>query len=86
MQVILSDEEKSRLQREARRQRMSLSAWLRHAALERLAATEQRGLTSRADVERFFAACDLRETGEEPAWEDHVKVISRSRGRGASDT
>jgi hypothetical protein len=86
VQVILSNEEKARLQREARRQGMSLSAWLRRAALERLAAGDQGGLTTRADIQRFFEACDLRELGQEPDWEEHLQVIGRSRGQGASDT
>ena len=86
VQVILSEEEKARFLREARRQRMSLSAWLRHTALERLAAVESRGLTTRADIRSFFEACDRREAGQEPDWDEHLRVITRSRGQGASDT
>jgi hypothetical protein len=86
VQVILNNEEKARLQREARRQGMSLSAFLRQAALERLADGEEQGLTSRADLRRFFQACDARESGQEPDWDEHLQVIARSRGRGASDT
>jgi hypothetical protein len=86
VQVILNNEEKARLQREARRQGMSLSAFLRLAALERLAAGENQTLTTRADIRRFFEACDQRESGQEPDWEEHLQVIARSRARGASDT
>ena len=38
---------------------------------------------SRADIERFFAACDALEgPGVEPDWEEHLEVISESRSRG----
>ena len=65
---------------------MSLSAWLRTAARERL---ERRSPTerfeSRSDVERFFSACDAREgSGIEPDWEQHLAVIRESRSRGAA--
>lgn len=65
---------------------MSLSAWLRTAANERL---DRRSRTewfeSGSDVERFFAACDAREgPGIEPDWEQHLAVIRESRGRGGA--
>ena len=38
---------------------------------------------SRADIERFFAACDALEgPGVEPDWEEHLEVINESRSRG----
>ena len=42
---------------------------------------------SLAKLEAFFAECDSLEGPElEPEWEDHLRVISESRGRGASNT
>ena len=65
---------------------MSLSAWLRAAANERLdRRSPAERFESRSDVERFFASCDEREgSGPEPDWERHLAVIRESRGRGAA--
>ena len=42
---------------------------------------------SLVELEAFFADCDSLEGPElEPEWEDHLKVINESRGRGASGT
>jgi hypothetical protein len=42
-----------------------------------------RRFSSRADVEQFFSACDVREgLGVEPDWEEHLAVINESRSRG----
>jgi hypothetical protein len=84
VQVILSDEEKARFQSEARRQGMSLSAWLRLAAIERLAARPATKLSEPSSLRAFFATCDRREEGQEPDWDQHLEVIQGSRGRGAS--
>jgi hypothetical protein len=49
----------------------------------RKAATK---ITSAADLRRFFKACDLREKGREPDWEDHLKAMEDSRETGRSHT
>lgn len=87
VQVILTEEEKVRLQAEARRSGVSLSAWLRNAALERLEA-DHRDLTTQSQLEEFFADCDRRELeqGPEPNWTEHLKVIAGSRRQGQPDT
>jgi hypothetical protein len=36
-------------------------------------------MTSAADLRKFFKACDLREEGREPDWEEHLKTIEGSR-------
>ena len=86
VQLLIPDEDHARFAHQARSEGMSLSAWLRAAAsecLDRRSPTER--FKSRADAERFFAACDAREgSGEEPDWEQHLAVIRESRGRGAA--
>ena len=82
--LLIPDEEHARFAHQARAEGMSLSAWLRAAAGERLdrrSSTER--FASRSDVERFFASCDAREGADpEPDWEQHIAVIGASRGRG----
>ena len=65
---------------------MSLSAWLRTAANERLdRRSPPERFESLSDVEGFFAACDAREgSGIEPHWERHLAVIRESPGRGTA--
>lgn len=72
----------------ARSEGMSLSAWLRSAALQRL-REKQRSNTfeSPADLEEFFRSCDgLEGRRREPDWEDHMGVMDESRQRGSSKT
>lgn len=84
IQLLMPDADRARFAHQARSEGMSLSAWLRAAAHERLA---RRSWTDRfatgQDVEDFFLACDEREgPGEEPDWEQHLNVIAESRSRG----
>ena len=84
--LLIPDEDHAKFADRARSEGMSLSAWLRAAASERLnrRSTAER-FGSRSDVERFFASCDEREgSGPEPDWEQHLAVIRESRGRGAA--
>lgn len=60
----------------------SLSEWLRQAGRERLERTQPAQLTSAADLSRFFAECDARETGLEPDWHQHLAVAAASRRSG----
>jgi len=43
-------------------------------------------ITSAADLEEFFKACDLREQGREPEWEEHLEAMEESRETGRSGT
>jgi hypothetical protein len=43
-------------------------------------------LNSAADLTRFFKACDLRENGSEPDWEEHLDAMEQSRKKGRSGT
>jgi hypothetical protein len=54
---------------------------------DRLKATKAAArLNSAADLKKFFKACDLREKGREPDWEEHLEAMERSRKKGRSDT
>ena len=67
---------------------MTLSAWLRAAANDRLAERQRsEPFESPADLEEFFRRCDeLAGPESEPDWEEHLDVIAASRGRGTSGT
>ncbi|MCY3736174.1 MAG: hypothetical protein OXG13_07210 [Gemmatimonadaceae bacterium] len=84
VQLVISDEERDRFVRQARKEGMTLSAWLRTAARQRLAEQQKsQPFESPADLEGFFRACDaLQGPGQEPDWEEHLAVIGRSRRRG----
>jgi hypothetical protein len=87
VQVLLEPEEKARLQRQAKVDGTSLSAWIREAAMARLAAGSVRETFRRPQQLRaFFRECAVREHGREPDWSEHEQVISSSRARGASGT
>lgn len=83
VQVILDDEDVERFRRLAARRGVSLSAWLREAGRQRQAAEAAGAAIGTLDeLDAFFAACDQRESGREPDWEEHLRVITRSRGQG----
>ncbi len=87
VQVILDESEQESIRREAERQGLSVSAWMREAARERLrmrAETER--LETTEQLEAFFEDCGERETGIEPGWEEQRSVIESSRRSGTTDT
>ncbi len=85
--LVLDPVDKERFRAAAVREGKTLSAWLRDAAEERVAAAErERGLATPEDLEAFFRACDEREPGREPDWEAHRKVIERSLRSGEADS
>ena len=87
VQVILGEEEQERLRRRAEEEGMSLSSWMRRAALERLAAGEAgRRITTVEELQAFFAALDTADPGEEPDWEEHRRVIEGSIAEGRPGT
>lgn len=86
VQVILDEEEKELFRREARREGLSLSAWLRRAGEERLhGRPASRKMDTVEDLRAFFSSCDRREEGREPDWHEHLAVISASKRSGAAD-
>ena len=88
VQLVMADEDRERFVEQARREGMSLSAWLRAAARERLAMRRRVKLfETPEDVEEFFRSCASLEGPEsEPDWDEHLAVINESRGKGAART
>ena len=85
--LVLDAAEKERFRRMAVREGKTLSAWLREAARERAQAVEgRRGLETESKLKRFFDECDARESGREPDWEQHKRVIGDSQRSGGSGT
>lgn len=84
--MVLDEEEQERFRREAEIEGRSLSSWLRQAGREKLASRRARRLSTAKDLAAFFKACDLREKGREPDWDQHRAVIERSQRGGNSQT
>lgn len=78
VQLVLSDEDRDRSSHQARSEGMTLSAWLRAAARERLEERQQIvPFESPAEIEGFFRTCDTLEGPEiEPDWHEHLAVIN----------
>lgn len=83
VQLVIPDEDRDRFVHQARREGLTLSAWLRIAARERLEDRQRSGsFRSTVDLEKFFMACDTLEGPEvEPEWDEHLSAIAESRGR-----
>ena len=81
VQLIIPDEDKDRFVRQARREGLTFSAWLRAAARERLKERQRaERFKSPEDLQRFFEKCDARRgSGVEPDWEEHKRAIEESR-------
>jgi CRISPR/Cas system CSM-associated protein Csm2 small subunit len=87
VQVLIKEQEREAFRQVAEQEGKSLSGWLRESALDRLEATKASAkMTSAADLRKFFKACDRRENGREPDWEEHLKTIEESRKTGRSPT
>ena len=88
VQLVMSDEDRARFAHQARREGMSFSAWMRAAAHDRVEARQRaKPFASVEEVEEFFRECDaLAGDGREPDWDEHLRVISESRRRGAADS
>ncbi len=85
---MIPDEDRERFIYQARKEGMTLSAWLRAAAHHRLQqGQKERAFEGTADLKRFFEECDALEgPAREPDWEEHLAVINESRLRGATRT
>lgn len=86
VQVILDEADREAFRRRAEMDGLSLSAWLRQAGREKLAAHQPSPIKTPAELRAFFAACDTREQGREPEWEEHLAVMDRSRSSGTAET
>ena len=78
---MIQDDDHASFVRQARREALTLSAWLRAAAQDRLRRGERaRRFAAVADVEAFFAECDrLPGPEREPDWSEHLATMDRSR-------
>ena len=84
----MSDKDLERFTRQAQREGMSLSVWLRAAARDRLnEKKESERFKSVEDLNRFFEEIDARRGPErEPDWEEHKRAIEESRLRGLRES
>jgi hypothetical protein len=86
IQVLLDPGEKEQFRRLAQERGLSLSAWLREAALTRAVGESQAlRLRSPRALRAFFAECDVREVGREPEWEEHLDVLETSKREGIGE-
>jgi hypothetical protein len=87
VQVLIKETEREAFRQVAEQEGKSLSGWLRESALDRLEARRAAAkIASAADLRKFFKACDLREKGREPDWEEHLATMEQSRATGRSRT
>jgi len=88
VQLVIPDEDRDRFVHQARKEGMTLSAWLRAAARGRLRQQQQSdSFKSPADLEAFFRGCDALEgPAREPDWHEHLDIIDKSRRQGTSAT
>ncbi|MCY4313684.1 MAG: hypothetical protein OXD44_08345 [Gammaproteobacteria bacterium] len=88
VQLVIRDEDRNRYYYQARQEGMTLSAWLRAAADERLERNSKiQPFDSIEDIEAFFAKCDSLQTdGAEPDWEQHLSVLDEVLRQGGSST
>ena len=84
VQLVIPDAEKYRFVHQARREGMSLSAWLRAAASERLERSQKdQKFKSEEEMREFFRRCNERAgPGPEPDWEEYLEILNESKLRG----
>ena len=82
--LIISDAYHAAFLEQARLEGVSLGAWLRIAAQQRLERQQAgRRFRTREDLRAFFSACDAAEgAGAEPDWAQHKETMDQSRGTG----
>ena len=88
VQLVMPDADRDRFVDQARREGMSLSAWMRAAARERLETRQQVKLfASPEDVREFFRSRSALDGPErEPDWSEHLRVMNESRAAGVTGT
>ncbi len=86
VQLVIPDQDRDRFVHQARSEGLTLSAWLRAAAHQRLGRQqESRAFEAAENVAEFFRECEVLDgPNREPNWEEHLKVIEQSRRRGAA--
>lgn len=84
--ILVREADKARYRHQAEREGKSLGAWLREAAEEKLEAARSRRFQSPEELRSFFEDRDAEEHAPEPDWEEHRRVIERSRTEGIEPT
>jgi len=84
--ILVREADKARYRHQAEREGKSLGAWLREAAEEKLEAARNRRFTSAEELRSFLEARDDAECDPEPDWDEHRRVIERSRSGGRDIT
>ena len=81
VQLLIPDGDRDRFLNQARKENMTLSAWLRAAAHERLEVAQRSEMfKSPTELAEFFLECDTTEGFElEPDWVEHLATIDESR-------
>ncbi len=87
LQILISPEARREFEAQARREGLSLSAWLRAAGEERVRqAQEKSHIRTREELERFFAERTAEEAAAEPEWPEHLEVMRASRSQPAGSS
>jgi hypothetical protein len=84
--MLVREADKARYRQQAEREGKSLGAWLREAAEEKLEATRRHRFQSAQELKTFWEDRDAKEDAPEPDWEEHRRVIERSRTEGIEPT
>ncbi len=92
VQLSVSEDERVRFGRQARKEGKSLGAWLREAAHDKLKEHEEAERPPNAkrywtveEFDEFFRKCDARHgPNPEPEldWEEHLRVMEASKSQG----
>ena len=91
VEMEISEDDRARFEDQARDEGMSLSAWLREAAIERYARNggrrERDGVPDNtkaaADMRAFLEQCHANAgPGREPDWEEYLEILNESKLRG----
>lgn len=82
LQVVVSPEERESFRRQAKREGLSVSAWLRRLGRAQVEEHDRPGLRTAEDLRAFFHSIRERRTGREPDWEEHKAAIEKSRVEG----
>ena len=88
VQLVMPDADRDRFVDQARREGLTLSAWMRAAARERLEARQQvKMFQSPDDVKEFFKVCAVLDgPAAEPDWDEHLRTMNESRAAGVTGT
>ncbi len=84
--LIIDERERDAFRARAAAEGLTLSAWLREAARDRLERERPMEIRTVVELDRFFAERARAEAGAEPDWAQHLAVMDRSRRVGLEGT